>query len=648
MKRLFIIAIAAAVFTACSESDVENAADYPEWEYKLLKKELMKGWNSWDTRNVFTQVFFPELTGIQIALVDSKGNLDDQMRVGNRDEDAVIVHPFDHSYDGRYREADASWHGMELKIRAASEGKRLVMLITPLQEGNTGSIRIEPGYIWDALRHENKYDIQPDYFDLISTCDTDIIRGHVTGSDCKYTRTAEDFSNGPADGRLNDDGYYTCRADAPVLIYTGEDISIEEAETLLQSAKEAFQRQEREKWGDKYDIHHAMQSVLAWDTIYDPADAVVVTPVSRNWNIGWSQTSDKLGGYVLFDWDTYFASEMLAADNRELAICNAMEITKAVDICGFVPNFICSNDAVSYDRSQPPVGSRAIWTIYERYGDKWFLEYLYPRLLRWNQWWMQERECEGLLCWGSTPPNGENYPEEIWAREVSVLECGLDNTWVYDNAGYFLDKHIISYNDVGLSSMYVMDCKYLEKIALELGRRAEAKQIHARGEAMKAKIQSLWSEEDGMFYCKDLKTGELVRRMDPTNFYPMICEAATDEQAKRMIDEHLLNEDEFWGEWVIPCTPRNVPEFNDNTYWRGRIWGPTNFLVYLGLMNYDCANVREQLADKSLKLLMKDWTVRGYIFENWNSVTGEGDDVENSDKFYHWGALLGYISLLED
>lgn len=636
------------MFAACTAGNDRSAADYPEWEYKLLKKELMKGWNSWDTRNVFNQVFLPDLTGIQIALIDSKGNMNDQMRVGNRDEDAVTVHPYDHSYDGTYREADASWHGMELKIRATSEGKRLVMLITPTKEGNKGGIRIEPGYIWDVLRHESKYDVQADGFDLISMHDTYVLRGHVAGSNCRYTRTAENISMGPVDGHRNDDGYYTCSADAPVLIYTGEDITVEEAEALLQSRKDAFQQQERKKWGDKYDIHHAMQSVLAWDTVYDPADAVVVTPVSRNWNVGWSKTSDKLGGYVLFDWDTYFASEMLSVDNRELAICNAIEITKAVDICGFVPNFICSNNAVSYDRSQPPVGSRAIWTIYERYGDKWLLEYLYPRLLRWNQWWMQERECEGLLCWGSTPPNGEDYPEETWAREVSVLECGLDNTWVYDNAGYFLDKHVVSYNDVGLSAMYAMDCIYLEKIALELGRKAEARQIRACGEAMKAGIQSLWCEEDGIFYCKDLKTGELVRRIDPTNFYPMMCGAATPEQARRMIDEHLLNEDEFWGEWVIPCTPRNVPEFNDNTYWRGRIWGPTNFLVYLGLMNYDCAPVREQLAEKSLKLLMKDWTVRGYIFENWNSVTGVGDDVENSDKFYHWGALLGYISLLED
>ena len=28
-------------------------------------------------------------------------------------------------------------------------------------------------------------------------------------------------------------------------------------------------------------------------------------------------------------------------------------------------------------------------------------------------------------------------------------------------------------------------------------------------------------------------------------------------------------------------------------------------------------------------------------------MTGEGDDVHNSNPFYHWGALLGYIAVKE-
>lgn len=44
---------------------------------------------------------------------------------------------------------------------------------------------------------------------------------------------------------------------------------------------------------------------------------------------------------------------------------------------------------------------------------------------------------------------------------------------------------------------------------------------------------------------------------------------------------------------------------------------------------------------------MKGWREGRYVFENYNSVSGDGDDVNNGDKFYHWGALLGYMSILE-
>jgi hypothetical protein len=38
----------------------------------------------------------------------------------------------------------------------------------------------------------------------------------------------------------------------------------------------------------------------------------------------------------------------------------------------------------------------------------------------------------------------------------------------------------------------------------------------------------------------------------------------------------------------------------------------------------------------------------GHVYENYNAVSGAGDDVMNADKFYHWGALLGFISFIEN
>ena len=138
-----------------------------------------------------------------------------------------------------------------------------------------------------------------------------------------------------------------------------------------------------------------------------------------------------------------------------------------------------------------------------------------------------------------------------------------------------------------------------------------------------------------------------MTRLSPTNFYPLLAGVATARQAARMVDEHLLNPEEFWGEWVIPSIARNDPAFKDQDYWRGRIWGPMNFLVYLGLRNYDLGPARTDLAERSRKLLLKSWQSDRAIYENYNSITGAGNDVRSSDAYYHWGALLGVIGLME-
>lgn len=144
-----------------------------------------------------------------------------------------------------------------------------------------------------------------------------------------------------------------------------------------------------------------MQSVLAWDNIYDPSIRKVITPVSRIWSSEWFASED-FGGFTLFCWDTYFAAMMLAVGSKELAYANAVEITKAITECGFIPNCFYSNGFKSRDRSQPPVGSLVVWMLYKQYKEKWFLELLYKELLTWNRWWSKNREDKGLLCWEVT------------------------------------------------------------------------------------------------------------------------------------------------------------------------------------------------------------------------------------------------------
>jgi neutral trehalase len=198
-----------------------------------------------------------------------------------------------------------------------------------------------------------------------------------------------------------------------------------------------------------------------------------------------------------------------------------------------------------------------------------------------------------------------------------------------------------------MTSLYIADCDALAEIADVLGKTVEAKELRDRAARYRAKLATLWDERAGIFLNKNLHTGDVNRRLSPTNFYPMLAKAATPEQARTMIEKHLMNPNEFWGEYVIPSIERDDPAFKDQNYWRGRIWGPMNFLVYLGLENYQDDAVRKDFAQKSYDLFLKEWRENGHVHENYNSMTGTGDDVTSSDRFYHWGALLGYIEYLE-
>jgi hypothetical protein len=435
--------------------------------------------------------------------------------------------------------------------------------------------------------------------------------------------------------------YLSADFSAPVGLSTGKPRTIAEIQAALDRQRAAYQKS-IETAGKSAPIVDAIETTLGWDTIYEPSGRRVVSPVSRVWSIGW-------GGYVIFDWDTFFAATLAGLGDKNLAYADAIETLHESTVQGFVPNYARAGGWKSTDRSEPPVGAITVLGLYEKFHDRWFINEAFEPLLRWNRWWAEHRDIQGYLTWGS---DGENEPRNlddgsVGTRGGAILESGLDNSPMYDQVTYDEKTHLLEYGDVGLMSMYVADCDALAKMADALQKTSEAKELRERSARYRAKLETMWSDEAGIFLNRDLHTGQVVTRLSPTNFYPLLAKAATPAQANQMIQKHLLNTKEFWGEWVIPSIERDDPNFKDQNYWRGRIWGPMNFLVYLGLRNYDDAGTREQFAQKSFNLFLKEWTQNGHVHENYNAITGTGDDVGSSDRFYHWGALLGYIDYME-
>ncbi|HEX6102985.1 MAG TPA: trehalase family glycosidase, partial [Alphaproteobacteria bacterium] len=140
--------------------------------------------------------------------------------------------------------------------------------------------------------------------------------------------------------------------------------------------------------------------------------------------------------------------------------------------------------------------------------------------------------------------------------------------------------------------------------------------------------------------------GKFVRAIAPTSFFPLLAGAATSEQAQAMV--RLLHDPaKFGGDWLLPSVTRDDPAFHDNVYWRGRIWPPLNFLVWLGLKRAGFAAEAAALAENGWRLFQRAWAMRKCP-ENFSAVTGEAFDQPDTDSFYGWGALMPFISLAND
>jgi putative isomerase len=535
--------------TNCIYSQRKQNISFAEQKYNEMQQTLAKGWNTWDTRSVMRHVLLPYGTAVDLNLISSDGERNTDYFIGKRDKDAALLHPGTHTYNGYYTDMVATWSGVSVRVESASEGQSEVIVITP-QTNNVkgGKIAITLQSLW---KRDNTFKISNEDFTVSSCFDHLNLSGKVFGYIIK--QNADEF---------------IMSADEPIIIICGNAFNKEQALSFVKQHKDDIASSVKSKYGDCYDEYNAMQSALGWNTIFDPTINKTITPVARFWSVNQSSNSD-LGGFVLFCWDTYFASMMFSVDCKELAYSNAVEITNGITDDGFVPNFR-TEYYKTRDRSQPPVGSLAAWTIYSKYKEKWFLELLFDKLMSWNRWWDKSRNTNGLLCWGSSPVKPITYRYWEWGgvneNQGAEYESGLDNSPMYDGISFDAERHQQKLNDVGLNSLYVMDCNMLAKIADVLGHKEEQEELLSRGKKYSENLSRLWDEHDGMYYNMHTDTNKFNYRTSPTNFYPLLVDHPSSKQADKIVKKHLLNPEEFWGQYVIPSTPHNDPAFKDNRW----------------------------------------------------------------------------------
>jgi glycogen debranching enzyme len=580
----------------------------------------MKGWNTSYTKSMLCHVLLPESFAINLQLINRKSGDTLKSAVVGREDFGSKEHvvPGYRSYDGSYTELVVEWQGISVKVQSAAKNNRLYLMITPIKSLPGDSILINPEMLWgrkgEIVVKNNRILANT----ALRKIELAIISGH-------YKASAQNLK---------------ISLDKVTVISSERLQTVAEIERVINASKINLVA-ERTKYENEANTYDAIHSVMAWNTVYDSMNNRIISPVSRNWaTLGW----------VLFGWDNYFAAYLLSIDNKDLAYANAIAITKEITKKGFIPNNSDPSHK-SEDRSEPQVGSIMVREIYRKYKETWFLEEVFVELLSSNHCRAAHRDTDGYLVHGSDPydyGNNKSRSATLSGKmKAAKWESGMDNSPMWDDAVFDSTTHRMLLADVGLMSLFIADCHSLAEIAGILGKKDIVKELTERGEKYSKKLATLWNDEFGLYLNKDLVTGKFSYRLSPTLFYPLLAKVPNLNQAKRMMKEHFYNPKEFWGEYILPTIARNDSAYKDNKYWRGRIWAPINMLVYMGMKNYDMPEVQKDMADRSNDLLMKSWMTEHHVFENYNADNGRGDDAGWSDAFYHWGALLGMINLIE-
>ncbi|MDP4503363.1 MGH1-like glycoside hydrolase domain-containing protein [Nonomuraea turcica] len=597
-------------------------------DYANIQASLARGWNTWDTRSVLTQVLLPDALGLSLGLKEYyRGTSLRTAQIGRRTEGAETVTLGRHAYDGGYTEASVTWAGITIRVQTAHAGDDLVVLVTPTaNQQKSALLTVGVGYLWNRPGSVSR-----DGDRIIATGPGGSIDVHGTAAhvDDPYTDI-----DGP---------YLAMELTGAVGISTGRARDLREIAAIVARAAAGIGEAGTDPLAQHREI---VRDAISWNTIYEPAGSRVITTVSRLWNVG------KRGGYALFCWDAFFNALLAAVSSKELAYVNTVEMLRALTPEGFVPNVEQGTGRKTYDGSQPPVGSLVARELYRRYADRWFLEEAFGPLLSWNRWWWRVRRDGDLLCAGSTYfdpefPSPQDIPR-IHQHFGATCETGWDGHPVFDDVPFDQSKSLLAAHDVGLNSLYAADCEALADIADILGDRAAATELRARHAAVVAAMESLWDEPSGIYRSRRTDIGLPTERLSTMSFYPLLAGVGLGERAARMVSGHLTTGDGFGGEWILPSSPRSEPvDLSEGSYWSGRAWPPVNFLVYLGLLRAGERDAAAWLAEGSSRLVLKEWNQHRHVHENYSSIHGGACDKPNSEPFQTWGALLSLIVLME-
>ena len=371
-------------------------------------------------------------------------------------------------------------------------------------------------------------------------------------------------------------------------------------------------------------------------------------------------------------WDSCFHAIMWAHFDPVIAKQELLTLTRKQFENGMIPHMLYWRPATRFkprmgdllfrgnwpekDRShitQPPLLAQAVAAVFEKTRDAKFLSQIITPMQKYYDWLNAERSeqvsGDGLVAIIHPWESGMDLLP-IWdhIHHIQHLLGIRTGRWLgaiireYNGVGWDIQRiknlrgpHHFCVNDVSFNSIYIRNLQVLAELCDFAGDETHAVIYRKRAAtAQKSLERKCWDQKAGFFYSIDAITGEAYPEITISGLFPLILDI-DGKRAERLVRDHVLNEEEFWLPYPLPCVAKSSPRFSPRgslmALWRGPNWICMSWYVVKGLQHLGFRDIAAKITAKLVEMVL-----RSGFREQYNPFTGQGYGAKN----FGWSTLV--------
>ena len=295
------------------------------------------------------------------------------------------------------------------------------------------------------------------------------------------------------------------------------------------------------------------------------------------------------------------------------------------------------NEPATSAISQPPILAFGCLLLYQRAKNKNLalakIKEFYPKLCAYHLWWINERSSkyEGLVQsyhpWESGMDNSPAWDKALAAvPAVSTKYQRKDTNLIaeeqrphnseYDRYLYLVNvfkennfnSEAINTNtpykvlDIGIISLFFKSNLALTEIAKLLKTDLD-KEIVEFQKATLNNIAHLFNNTTDLFHSYDILADKQIVNYSSSSFLTLFAGLANEKQAQKM--DKLIQQWQQTNNYSLASYDSKAQLFEPKRYWRGSIWIHINWMIALGLSDYNFNSTSYSLSESSLKIIEK-------------------------------------------